>query len=137
MNELEQLENRLSQIRAPQMPSDVEARIRERLATQIVAPPKASPLGALAGLLGPSPAFAAQAALLAALLAIAAALFVHDANMASVSVTAASAPTLHSAAAPAPNYSVTFMVPTINSGQPAQPSAPPMIAPPPPPRKHR
>lgn len=137
MNELEQLENRLSQIRAPQMPSDMEARIRERLATQTAMPPKIGPFGSLAGLLGPSPAFAAQAAVLAALLALAAALFAHDADTASVSVTSTPPAAVHSTAAPGSNYAVTFMVPTINSGQPAQPSGPPMIAPPPPPRKHR
>jgi hypothetical protein len=135
MNELEQLENRLSQIRAPQMPSDMEARIRERLMTQTAMPPKLRPVGALAGLFGPSPVFA-QAALLAALLALAAALFMHDANVSSVSVNTAPAPAAHTAAAPAPNYTATFMVPTINSGSSSRPSEPPMIAPPPP-RKHR
>ena len=99
-------------------------------------PPKANPLSGLAGLFGPSPAFAAQAALLAALIALATALFVHDANVAGVSASSAVQVPAHSATAAAPKYAVTFMVPTVNSGQAARPSAPPMIAPPPPPRKH-
>lgn len=120
------LENRLSKVSAPAMPADVESRIRQKLAAQT-----GKRRRPFIGFLTPSPSFAAQAALLAALVAIAAALFAHDtaANTGNDATPPAGVSTS------APNYVVTFSVPTIktNNGPVAVSNT---IEPPMPPRKH-
>lgn len=135
MNELEQLESRLSQIRAPQMPSDMEARIRQRLSAQTAKPPKVGPLAWLASFFPPSPAFAAQIAVFIALVVLAVALFMHDAALGGASAMPAPANT-GTPGVQAPNYQVTFSVPTLSNGKAAAPGIAPMIAPPPAPRHH-
>jgi hypothetical protein len=120
------LENRLSKVNSPAMPADVESRIRQRLSAQM-----AKPRRRFIGFLPGSPAFATQAALLAALIAIAAALIAHDSSL-----SAGNDPTPPPAiSAGSTNYVATFSVPTVkvNSG-PAPVSN--TIAPPEPPRKH-